>query len=217
MYIALIGDMINSRKLNNRMEVQNRLQTLLSDINGMYSEDIESNFLITLGDEFQGLLKSPNHILSIIDYLQFKLHPIKIRFGIGIGTITTKINKSMALGADGPAYHYARDMINQIKTIENSKLSGSNNIMFYSDNQSNIFKLINTNLQLCTLIENTWTEKQRVLLEKILLENKNQTEAAKELHITQSSVQRRLKASGYFDYIRAKETITSILNEIWGG
>ena len=60
---------------------------------------------ITLGDDFQGLLHSGEHVMDIIQYIKREAYPIKIRFGIGIGAITTNINAMISIGADGSGYY----------------------------------------------------------------------------------------------------------------
>ena len=55
LYTAIIGDIKGSKKLKDRWEVQNKLRTVLEEINDAYREDIASVFSITLGDEFQRL------------------------------------------------------------------------------------------------------------------------------------------------------------------
>ena len=60
--------------------------------------------MITLGDEFQGLLEITVSILEIIKYIQREIYPIKLRFGVGIGNVSTLINHEAAIGADGPAF-----------------------------------------------------------------------------------------------------------------
>lgn len=216
MYFAMIGDIIQSKKVKNRNEIQTKLKMILTEMNQDYEEEVAANFVITLGDEFQGLLSSSKNILHIVDRIQFELYPIRIRFGIGIGDIDTEINKDLAIGADGPAYHYARKMIDLIKQGENGKKIGSANVMIYAEDNNNVVSLINSNLQLCAFLERKWTEKQRLLMEKIILKDQNQIEAAKELEIAQSSVQRRLKAAGYYDYIDAKTIINTVISKTWG-
>ena len=66
-FAAVIGDIKDSRHLNNRKEVQDRLQWVMDRLNRKYEEDIVSKFLITLGDEFQGLLYGGKNILSMIN------------------------------------------------------------------------------------------------------------------------------------------------------
>lgn len=90
---------------------------MLTQINQKYKEQIASKFLITLGDEFQGLLLNGSQALTIVEELKRKMYPIEIRFGIGVGEITTKIDREKALGADGPSYYYARNAIEQLKKM----------------------------------------------------------------------------------------------------
>lgn len=216
MYVAIIGDIIHSKSIPDRRNIQIQLKDVLDQINTEFNQEVSAKFIITLGDEFQGLLSSASNILQIIDRIQFEMFPVRIRFGIGIGNIETEIIKDMAIGADGPAYHYAREMMNYIKICERGKMFGSTNIMLKADAHLDLITLINSSLQLCSYLERNWTDKQRTLLKLIILENKNQKEAAIELGIEQSSVQRRLKAAGYYDYISVKSSIKDILKENWG-
>ena len=85
LYTAIIGDIKGSKKLNNRKEVQRKLSKILGEINSKYESDIASTFSITLGDEFQGLLRSPRYTLEIVKYIQTKMYPVIFRIGIGLG------------------------------------------------------------------------------------------------------------------------------------
>ena len=113
--IAIIGDIRKSRLLPERKEVQDKLKMVLDEINLKYEGDISAKFLITLGDEFQGLLSNGKYALKIIQEIRMQLCPTEVRFGIGVGKITTEINTDMALGADGPGYYNARDAIEILK------------------------------------------------------------------------------------------------------
>ena len=120
-YAAVIGDIKASRHLENRREVQKDLQRVLEQVNRKYAEDITSKFLITLGDEFQGLLCSGKNILNMINEIKMEMYPVRIRFGVGFGPITTDIWTEMALGADGPGYYRAREAIETLKEQEKKK------------------------------------------------------------------------------------------------
>jgi hypothetical protein len=121
-YIAIIGELKNSKNLENRNEVQIKLENVLKKINSSYSDQIASNFTITLGDEFQGLLSESSNVMYIMSEIEKVLYPVKFRFGVGIGTITTRINRELAIGADGPAYQRARTaMIRFVKMKERTK------------------------------------------------------------------------------------------------
>ena len=57
-YIAIIGDIKNSKELEDRKNIQVKLKTVLNEVNEKYKLVISAKFMITLGDEFQGLLCS---------------------------------------------------------------------------------------------------------------------------------------------------------------
>ena len=128
LYTAIIGDIKGSKKLNNRKEVQRKLSKILGEINSKYESDIASTFSITLGDEFQGLLRSPRYTLEIVKYIQTKMYPVIFRIGIGLGDISTDINPGSALGADGPAYYAAREMVDVLHETENKNKSAEADI-----------------------------------------------------------------------------------------
>jgi hypothetical protein len=69
MYCAVIGDLIDSKKIKpeERKVLQEKLRLLLERVNNDYSSYIAANFLITLGDEFQGLLIASFPAVEIID------------------------------------------------------------------------------------------------------------------------------------------------------
>ena len=127
-YTVIIGDMIDSKKIIDRKNTQIRLKKVLSEINNKYAKDIASKFTITLGDEFQGLLKSKNNIMNIIFDIEMEMSPISLRFGIGVGEISTEINFEYSSEIDGSSYHRARTMIEKLEIIKNQ----------YSTRQANI-------------------------------------------------------------------------------
>lgn len=216
MYFAIIGDIKNSRKMKERFQIQEQLGQILEEVNSEFDEYIAAKFIITLGDEFQGLLNSTQPIIKIIEKITLKIYPVRLRFGIGCGEISTKINREMAIGADGTAYHHARHMINKIKKNQSSRMSDQTSIgISAADNQS-IVELANNTFSLWSFIQEKWTPKQvRLILETIECDN-NQREAARRLGIVQSSVQRGLKSSGYYTYMHTKRTLEEVLARVWG-
>lgn len=214
-FIAVIGDIVDSKKLKNRYQVQENFRAVLEDINVRYSDDIASNFMITLGDEFQGLLKSCDHIMDIIADIEMKMYPIQMRFGIGIGSITTEINRLMPLGADGPAYHCARNMIQQIKANERKVKSNRANIMIASEGEDEMRDmLVNAIFSLCATLQNKWSPRQREIIYSYVQNSENQVKTAESLGISQSSVHKALHLSGYYTY---KQAVESVILALKGG
>jgi len=214
-YIAIIGDIKKSRELKDRDNVQEKLKETLKIINGKYEKDISSKFLITLGDEFQGLLHVGHHVLSIIEEIQRALYPVKIRFGVGVGNIVTDINPDMALGADGPGYYKAREAINFLKQNEQKKKSHASDIRIEADGENDTtIILLNTILSLLSVIKESWSDRQREIIWDVLTHQDGQRKSAERLHIAQSSIQRGLMKGNYYAYKEAVDTVNHILSEI---
>ena len=215
-YVAVIGDIKHSKQLHNRNDIQKQLQHVLAQINQKYTDEIASNFIITLGDEFQGLLKTGAPIVYIIDQIEREMHPVELRFGLGVGEITTDILSS-AFGADGPAYHLAREMIETLKSAENGKQEIERNIKISIRSNAKLSSLLNTLFSLLYIIKEHWTSRQVEIINAYQKSNSTQTATAKALHINQSNVQRALASSNYYTYWNALQSIADLLSEIQGG
>lgn len=214
-YIAIIGDVKNSRNIKERKEFQNKLNEILNEINKIYSDSIASNFTITLGDEFQGLLYSGKNVMNIIQYIKKESYPVKIRFGVGIGAITTDIDSNISIGADGPGYYKARDSIEQLKILEKKKESEYGDIQIKIDGDNNFQELsLNSILKLMYCIEKEWTKKQREVVYYILFEKQNQTETARYFNVTQSNIQQILSKTHFYAYRDAFNSVNKILSEV---
>jgi len=214
-YVAVIGDIVDSRNIKNREEVQLILKDTLSLINEKYQEDIASKFIITLGDEFQGLLSDGARVINIINEIEDKIYPVRLRFGIGIGSISTEINPVLSLGADGPAYHIARDMIENLKKSEKRTKVGNQNIMISTqDNNTDIIRLLNTLFLMCSTLKSKWSDRQREIISAYKESDFSQIKAAQKLGIKQSSVNKGLINAGYYSFQNALETAASTLPNI---
>src|SRR5579863_269032 len=67
-YIAIIADMVGSRSMARpqRRVLQQQFARVIASLNRDYRKTIASKFVITLGDEFQGLLNSAIAIPDLI-------------------------------------------------------------------------------------------------------------------------------------------------------
>ena len=109
---AIIADMVHSRDFaaDARRKLQRRLQVVLRDWNHTYADSLLSEFTITTGDEFQGLLKNPIMLPEMIRSLETLLPEVEFRWGVGFGELFTDLT-TRAVGMDGPAWHNAREAI----------------------------------------------------------------------------------------------------------
>lgn len=214
-YIAVIGDIKESKKIEARSLVQKKLNELLKRINEIYCADIASKFIITLWDEFQGLLKSNGHILEIIKYIQREMYPVVLRFGIGCGEIYTNIFREAAIGADGPAYYAARETIKELHEQERKlkKRAADIRISMYGTEDFEITE-INTILALMKIIEDGWSEKQRFTIWDMAQNGGSQEECARRMGTTQSTVARRLADGNFLTYEMAGRTVNEALKRL---
>lgn len=211
-YIAIIGDIKGSKKLENRSDAQEKLNSILNYVNNRYEKQIAAKFLITLGDEFQGLLSGGEHLIEIVKYIQKQMYPIKIRFGIGIGEIHTEINSEAAIGADGPAYYAARNTIEELHEQEKKLKKQASDMQISLYNRKHVMiDQINAILSLMNIIEESWTDKQRYTVWDMEENGGSQTECAKRMDTTQSTVARRIADSNYITYEHAKESLSGAI------
>jgi hypothetical protein len=113
-YFILMGDVIESRKLN-ATRLRQQLKTLLSACNRDLKPEIISPYTTTLGDEFQGIAGSLHAVAETIFCLDEarikKQYDFMIRYVAHYGEIQTPINTDMAYGMMGPGLTKARALL----------------------------------------------------------------------------------------------------------
>ena len=229
-YFAIIGDIIASKELEERAKVQELLKNTLNRVNEEYSADLASDFSITLGDEFQGLLKTAKHLLEIIDVIRFQVHPVQLRFGIGIGAMSTEVVRENSLGSDGPADWAAREAI---RFVHDNNDYGTSKMCIreYSDTVAvkdrkladQMIELANKSLKLCDRYETAWTASQYEFVRELILKKHyvsggkyNQREIAQEMDISPQLVNSKIKNTGVASYVEMKVSVQAMLWTMWG-
>lgn len=215
-YIALIGDIVNSKQTSNRSSIQERLKQQLNRINHSFAQDFASPFTITKGDEFQALCKPNPYIFLMIDQIQLAFRDeVEIRFGIGLGEILTAIDPKLSIGADGPAYWEAQKAL---KFIQNKDDYGSSLVAFSSEYKQ-IDRVTNPLLNSSDFIKATWNKSQTDLFEvlinnKIYQEDFKQKPVAEKMKLSQSAFTKRLKSSGLKLYFRNRKTVMDLILQL---
>lgn len=121
-YAAVMFDIIDSRRYNDRYDVQNILMESISYLNQVYRYAIKKEVVSSAGDEFQGLFMDLQTAFLYIRKLQLLIYPIKIRCGIGYGDIKYDVKKWTSSAIDGEAYYLCRDAINSIPKRKNNAI-----------------------------------------------------------------------------------------------
>ncbi|MFA6468917.1 MAG: SatD family protein [Bacteroidota bacterium] len=183
-YCAIIGDINKSRELRNRNKAQLLFGDAINAINKEFEREIASKFLITIGDEFQGLLNTPAMSYHIVRRFQDIMKDIPFAFGIGIGTLATKVNPQSAIGMDGECFYRAR------AALIAAKKSGQE-VLYDFDHPSS--HLVNLTIG---VIERRWKkagEKQKLIM-KLHKMNKSQTEIAEIVKTSQQNISKTISS-----------------------
>lgn len=205
--LAIIGDIIDSKNIKNRNKVQNKLNRVLKKMNKDYKEYIVSQWTITLGDEFQVLIKPNIEIFKMLDYISYKMDPVNIRFGLGFGEIYTDIQYERSIGSDGPAYWNAREAIS---IIHQNNYYGNSKISFKSENEND--DILNNLIYYTDWMRENWTRTQKEILYTLLEddiydENFKQKPLVKKIGVSKSSISRRVSSSGIQLYLASRNSI----------
>lgn len=113
--VAVIADMVQSRKLKSqqRRAVQLTFATFLKNINTEFRKAVVARFVVTLGDECQGILHDATALPDLLwRFDEFESR--QLRVGIGRGVLYTPVGRD-AINIDGPALHRARAAIERAK------------------------------------------------------------------------------------------------------
>jgi hypothetical protein len=113
--LCIIGDIVQSRKLQNRETVQKQLNEAFRRLNRKARKRLLSPYTITLGDEFQAVYRQADGLFYDLWWIATELPSTKFRFSIATGPLATRINRRSAVGMDGPVFHLARAGIDQLR------------------------------------------------------------------------------------------------------
>lgn len=230
-YSVINMDIVSSRKITNREFFQGQLKHYLNELSQQYAEILVAPITITLGDEWQIVLKdvtqSYNICISIQQYLIKQ--GAACYCGIGIGQMSTQ-EAWDTREMDGQAFVLARESLNIAKSNKNaySKLiptrdckvffkgpdlaapinegqeAYSTHIMF-EDIINNIIQNNESHLKKITSVQQQVIHAYEQLGSYSAIENKEK--------ISKSNVSNRLKASNYWLIEANKQMIVKLLKQ----
>jgi hypothetical protein len=184
--------MVHSRELpaTRRAAAQREFAKLITDLNRRFRHDIASRFVITLGDEFQGLLSNAEVVPEIVWTIESEYRQRDVRLGFGFGRLHTPI-QPVALNIDGPVLHNARAAIT---TARSRGLLGG---VFEGFGPYDV--VLTGYAQVLRHIREGLTEKQHRVME-LLRAGHTQVEVAAKLHISKQAVSVHAIAGGSEPY-----------------
>ena len=114
----LIGDIVASRSLSDRAEVQRRLVAAVEAANAANAANAEraealaAPLALTAGDEVQTLLADPAAAVGLVTRVSDALRPVGLAWGLGRGPLTTDASGDVS-AMDGPCFHRAREAVEE--------------------------------------------------------------------------------------------------------
>jgi DNA-binding CsgD family transcriptional regulator len=204
-YTAVIGDVVDSRKLSPeaRASLQEELQEFLLTLNEGWSDSIAAQFVITTGDEFQGLLKDASVVPDLLWATNTRIEGAMIRYGIGYGELHTQLRRE-AVGMDGPAFHNARE------AVMAAEESGCNYGVFkgFGDVED---RILNAIARLLDHQIGRMTVKQREVVD-LMRERFEQRAIADQLGVTRQAISKQLRSIGWEAFAAGEDALRLAAN-----
>lgn len=202
-YAVVIGDIVRSRRLGRaeRARAQAQLKAILLRVNRDYKKSVCAPWQLTGGDEFQGVLRTPLPVFAMINRIREAISPVPVRFGIGIGEITTPL-ASHPQEMDGPAFHRARNALDRSREFLGRTC--------LSSGQAGRDEMVNAWLDALSFIRAGWSARAREVIR--LQEGFQALEPiAKRLGISVQAVSKHLRVTGYRAYVRGEKVMAGLL------
>ena len=203
-FLAVIGDLRRSREDRERLRTQTLLERALKEVNATFAGNLSSRFIITLGDEFQGLLRMPSGIFDVIREIDRILEGLPLRYGLGWGALSTDL-REQALGMDGPCFHRAREAMGIAKQKGESVV-----VAGFGREQD---EAINRVLFLMNSVKRRWKPAQAETV-RLMRTGRMQKEVARLRGVSTSVVSETLKAAQYRK-LHGAESAVKILMELF--
>lgn len=202
-YVAAKFDMVGSRKLARRSDVQKHFLVMAEEINAKFADHIEAEFVVTHGDEAQVLLRAfkAKWVFRIFEHLSLCMAEVDLRCGIGLGTISTDLQEK-SIGMDGEAWQHAKQAID----IAKKKRQVIRFCGFHPELEPHLNAIGNL---LCH-VQGRWTKEQTETIH-LLSKGHTQKEIAALIGISQAAVSKRLTAAGWQHYFHGCESLEVLL------
>jgi hypothetical protein len=198
MVIAVLADIVGSRKLRDRAEAQRILDEAIAQVEA----DLplaDQPLTPTVGDEQQGVYRDLGDALVSLLMIQLRLPDgVAFRFGIGVGEVRAVESVHREL-ADGPGWYAARAAIETVHAREERAVPRTRTWIVGAPGQDEVMQSTiaasNAYLLARDEIVGAMSERERRLTYG-RLQGRSQQELATEEGISQPSVSKALRNAG---------------------
>jgi hypothetical protein len=208
-HIVLMADIIDSRK-NDQNELMLKFRNVTEEINKSHKKGILSPMTITLGDEFQGVVKNISAAINLILELEEKLMlnnaGFKLRYVLYEGKIDTPINDKIAYGMLGEGLTKAREALEATK--------GTNSRYYFNLKKPYAAEALNNSMSIFQNITDDWKLDTDHELISTFLKWKDYKMVAERLGKTRSQIWKRHKNLKIEPYFAIKQVTQYIADQV---
>lgn len=201
-YLALIGDVVGSRAVEGRAELQRSLERATGGVNNILAPALAAPLTLTAGDEIQGLFRDPAAVVDAVVEVADLVFPARLVHGLGLGRLETDLGPDPAL-LDGPCFHRAREALEEARG-EGSWLVARGLREPGDQVVSAIFRLLGELRSRWTVIQAEHVRHAR---------RRPQKEVAERLRKAESTVSESLKAAGFQAHLEGEKALRLALVE----
>lgn len=204
-HFILMADIVDSR-IKDQEQLMQHFKEVTSHLNKTNKNKLLSPLTITLGDEFQGVVKTLPFALDIIleleEQLIHKQLDFKLRYVLLEGEIETEINTDIAYGMLGSGLTQAREALTEMKS--------SNSRFYFSIINETTSEALNHALIVYQSIVDSWRVEKDYFLVSEFLTLKDYKKVAEKLDKTRSQIWKREISLNMEGYIALKKVIKYI-------
>ena len=203
-YYILMADIIESRD-HQGDELIKSFKTIVNNMIKNHKDSFLSPPTITLGDEFQAIVKSLDTGVDIIiateEFIIKNNFEFKLRYILNYGSVETEINPKVAYEMLGEGLTSARELLSEIKK------DGKRFVINLDSDKSNIF---NNLFYLFASIVDKWKLVDFELISSFI-EKQDYKKVAQQFKRDRASVWRKEKTLQIRQYVAAKEVIKQVV------
>jgi len=216
-YIALMGEMSPPVDAKEKDTLQEKLLQEFKIMNVSMENDLASIFILTDKNMFLALWNGAERLMEAIEKIRFTVKPYQVSFGIGIGDITTGIDKTHNLRSDGPAWWEAKSALDFAKKSKR-KTYGVTDAIISGFSDCDLSSLVGDSMVLMHAVRQRWTQGQEELVEEIVKYRGFSTDLVQKdlainLGMDQPSLNKKMKSTLICDYFRTANTIQSLIDK----
>ena len=200
-YCVITADVKGSRDFEDRAALQESLKAAMARVNDEFAPHLVVPFTITIGDEWQGVLRSLAESYDVAQAFARALEGVSVVFGIGEGEISTPTAERSA-EMDGEAFHRSRE------ALEKTKTDGKSITFRTIDAEAD--KLLNALCAALELVSRHWTDKQRKAV-ALFREHRRQVRVAELMGVTKSDISQALLAASADVFLECEDDLISYL------